>query len=180
MCTAIHNSAGVCHQDTVPPWGAAPLDARRHSPSPWPHTSPAWPAAQKRFGRSTIPSLISANCCPSYTWTCARDKHNKAKKYPIKPFKPVMGSSGLNNTKVVTGLWVSCPCKLLGKPGVRHQLLVTHLLLNSERHWEQAHRPKPQPSHNSHCSVSSNSDTTKQAITNQTVDCDPSIDFILW
>lgn len=65
-CTATHNSAGVCHQDTVPPRGAALLDTRRDraDTAPAPGPAPLQPGQECRrdtAGPRTLPSPVQSS-----------------------------------------------------------------------------------------------------------------------
>lgn len=64
-----HTAMQGCATKTLPLHRSSstghPRQQSRHGPSPWPHTSPAWPGVQKSYSRSTIPSLTSAKPSPS-------------------------------------------------------------------------------------------------------------------
>lgn len=165
MCTATNNSAGVCHQDTAPTRGAASLDTPRDRADAAPAAGPAPERRRGTAGPQSLPSPVQSSV-PHMPDHVREANTARWKNTQWNLCNMSWASRGQATPKSWWGCGSASVLSLHTKEQTRCKKTSPASDTSSLYHIGQ-NLLWVQPSQNSHCSVSSNSNTTKEALTNQ-------------
>lgn len=170
MCTATNNSAGVCHQDTAPTPGAAPLDTPRDRADIAPAAGPAplQPGQECRRGTAgpqSLPSPVQSSV-PHTPEQVQEANTARRKNTQWNLCNVSWASRGQATPKLWRGCGSASVLSLHTEEQTRCKKTSPASDASSLYHIGQ-NLLWVQPSQNPHCSVSSNSNTAKQGLTNQ-------------